>query len=56
MLIVVIMFIPIVIGYQIWAHNLFKGKVTKEDIAYKEAYWQKFFHHEAHEEIPTCPG
>jgi cytochrome d ubiquinol oxidase subunit II len=38
MLIVVIMFIPIVIGYQIWAYNLFKGKVTKEDLAYEEAY------------------
>ncbi len=38
MLIVVIIFIPIVIGYQIWAYNLFKGKVTKEDLAYEEAY------------------
>lgn len=34
MLIVVILFIPVVIVYQIWAYNLFKGKVTKEDIAY----------------------
>ena len=38
MLIVVILFIPVVIGYQIWAYNLFKGKVTKEDLAYEEAY------------------
>jgi cytochrome d ubiquinol oxidase subunit II len=38
MLIVVIIFIPIVIGYQIWAYNLFKGKVTKEDLTYEEAY------------------
>ncbi len=38
MLIVVIMFIPVVIGFQIWAYNLFKGKVTKEDLAYEEAY------------------
>jgi cytochrome d ubiquinol oxidase subunit II len=38
MLIVVIIFLPIVIGYQIWAYNLFKGKVTKEDLAYEEAY------------------
>jgi cytochrome bd ubiquinol oxidase subunit II len=38
MLIVVMFFIPIVIGYQIWAYNLFKGKVTKEDLAYEEAY------------------
>ena len=38
MLIVVILFIPVVIAYQIWAYNLFKGKVTKEDLAYEEAY------------------
>lgn len=38
MLIVVIIFIPIVIAYQIWAYNLFKEKVTKEDLAYEEAY------------------
>ena len=38
MLVVVIIFIPIVIAYQIWAYNLFKGKVTKEDLAYDEAY------------------
>jgi cytochrome d ubiquinol oxidase subunit II len=38
MLIVVIIFIPIVLGYQIWAYNLFKGKVTQEDLEYEEAY------------------
>ncbi|MFC1515886.1 cytochrome d ubiquinol oxidase subunit II [Thermodesulfobacteriota bacterium] len=38
MLVVVILFLPIVIGYQIWAYNLFKDKVTKEDLAYEEAY------------------
>jgi cytochrome d ubiquinol oxidase subunit II len=38
MLIVVIIFVPVVIGYQIWAYNLFKGKVTVEDLAYEEAY------------------
>lgn len=38
MLIVVILFVPIIVGYQIWAHHLFKGKVTKEDLAYEEAY------------------
>lgn len=38
MLIVVILFIPIVIGYQIWAYHLFKGKVTREDLTYEEAY------------------
>jgi cytochrome d ubiquinol oxidase subunit II len=38
MLVVVILFIPVVIGYQIWAYHLFKGKVTKQDLAYEEAY------------------
>ena len=38
MLVVVILFLPVVIGYQIWAYNLFKDKVTKEDLAYEEAY------------------
>jgi cytochrome bd ubiquinol oxidase subunit II len=38
MLIVVIIFIPVVIGYQIWAYNLFKGKVTEADLAHDEAY------------------
>ncbi|MDM8543910.1 cytochrome d ubiquinol oxidase subunit II [Desulfococcaceae bacterium HSG9] len=38
MLIVVIIFIPIVLCYQIWAYNLFKGKVTQEDLEYEEAY------------------
>ncbi len=38
MLVVVIIFIPVVIAYQIWAYNLFKGKITEEDLAYEEAY------------------
>ena len=38
MLIVVIVFIPLVIGYQIWAYNLFKGKVTEADLSYDDAY------------------
>ncbi len=38
MLIVVILFIPVVIGYQIWAYHLFKGKVTQADLADEEAY------------------
>ena len=38
MLIVVILFIPVVIGYQIWAYHLFKGKVTQADLAGEEAY------------------
>jgi cytochrome d ubiquinol oxidase subunit II len=38
MLIVVIIFIPVVIGYQIWAYHLFKGKVTQADLAHDESY------------------
>jgi cytochrome d ubiquinol oxidase subunit II len=38
MLGVVLVFIPIVIGYQIWAYHLFKNPVTTEDLDTKEAY------------------
>jgi len=38
MLILALIFVPIVLGYQFWAYNLFKGKVTKDDLAYEEAY------------------
>lgn len=38
MLIVVLMFIPVVLVYQIWAYNLFKGKVTQQDFDLEEAY------------------
>jgi cytochrome d ubiquinol oxidase subunit II len=34
MLIVVTLFIPVVIVYQVWAYSLFKGKVTEEDLTY----------------------
>ena len=34
MLVVVILFVPIVLAYQIWTYHLFKGKVTEEDILY----------------------
>jgi cytochrome d ubiquinol oxidase subunit II len=34
MLIVVLIFIPIVIGYQIWAYKLFSGKISSEDLNY----------------------
>ena len=34
MLTVVVIFVPIVLTYQIWAYNLFKTKVTKEDYMY----------------------
>jgi len=33
MLVVVLIFVPIVLAYQIWTYNLFKGKVTEEDVA-----------------------
>jgi cytochrome d ubiquinol oxidase subunit II len=33
-LIVVLMFIPVAIGYQIWAYKLSKGKVRKENSIY----------------------
>jgi len=38
MLVVVIIFIPAVIAYQAWAYYLFRGKVTKEDLAHEESY------------------
>ena len=38
MLIVAIIFVPIVLVYQIWAYNLFKDKVTLDDLEYEEAY------------------
>jgi cytochrome d ubiquinol oxidase subunit II len=34
MLVVVVIFVPIVLAYQAWAYNLFKTKVTLEDLAY----------------------
>ena len=38
MLVLALIFVPIVLAYQFWAYNLFKGKVTKDDLAYEEAY------------------
>jgi cytochrome d ubiquinol oxidase subunit II len=38
MLMVVLLFIPVVIVYQIWAYNMFKGKVTQADLDMEEAY------------------
>jgi cytochrome d ubiquinol oxidase subunit II len=34
MLLVVILFIPLVLAYQVWAYHLFKGKVGQEDLMY----------------------
>ncbi len=38
MLIVVILFVPVAIAYQVWAYRLFSGKVTVEDLDEEEAY------------------
>jgi cytochrome d ubiquinol oxidase subunit II len=38
MLGVALIFVPIVIAYQVWTYNLFKEKVSEEDLAYDEAY------------------
>ena len=34
MLLVVILFVPIVLAYQIWTDFFFKGKVTLDDLIY----------------------
>ncbi len=34
MLAVVVIFIPVVIGYQMWAYRLFSGRLTKEEMEY----------------------
>jgi len=38
MLAVVILFIPVVIGYQVWTYCLFKGKINAKDLEYDESY------------------
>lgn len=38
MLVVVLLFIPVVLAYQIWAYHLFHTKVTREDLALEDAY------------------
>ncbi len=38
MLMVVLLFIPVVLVYQIWTYGLFTGKVTQEDLDLDEAY------------------
>jgi len=34
MLVVVVLFVPIVLAYQIWTYHFFKGKVTEEEMIY----------------------
>ncbi|MFH1136043.1 MAG: cytochrome d ubiquinol oxidase subunit II [Pseudomonadota bacterium] len=38
MLVLALIFVPIVLGYQLWAHILFKEKVTEKHLAEEEAY------------------
>ena len=38
MLIVVIIFVPIVLAYQIWAYNMFRVKITAKDLDAEQAY------------------
>jgi cytochrome d ubiquinol oxidase subunit II len=38
MLIVVLLFVPVVIAYQVWAYKLFSGKIGPEELDYEEAY------------------
>jgi len=35
---VVIIFVPIVLIYQIWAYTLFKNKITRENLAEEGVY------------------
>jgi cytochrome d ubiquinol oxidase subunit II len=38
MLLVVLLFIPVVLAYQIWAYRLFYNKVIQKDLELEEAY------------------
>lgn len=38
MLIVVVIFVPVVLAYQIWAYTLFRKVITHEDLSYDDAY------------------
>lgn len=38
MLVVVLLFIPLVIAYQIWSHRLFRHPIGEDDLGYEEAY------------------
>ena len=38
MLIVVLLFIPVVLAYQVWAYKLFSDKVTDGDLAHEDMY------------------
>jgi len=38
MLVVALVFVPVVIAYQVWVHFLFKEKITEEDMLHEEGY------------------
>ncbi|MCP4747464.1 MAG: cytochrome d ubiquinol oxidase subunit II [Desulfobacteraceae bacterium] len=38
MLVVVLIFVPLVLAYQIWAYTLFKDKITKQDLEHERVY------------------
>ncbi len=38
MLIVVVLFLPVVLAYQVWAYRLFSVKVTKDDLSHEVMY------------------
>ena len=38
MLIVVVLFIPVVLAYQVWSYKLFSGRITDDDLAQEETY------------------
>jgi cytochrome bd ubiquinol oxidase subunit II len=38
MLVVALIFVPLVLAYQIWTYVFFKGKIAKEDLSSEEAY------------------
>ncbi len=38
MLAVVVVFLPVVIGYQVWAYRLFRDKASRPTLSYEEAY------------------
>ncbi len=38
MLVVALIFVLIVVAYQIWTYRLFRDRVTEKDLEYEEAY------------------
>ena len=38
MLVLALIFVPVVIAYQVWVNHMFRGKVTEKDLHYEDAY------------------